>query len=109
MANFTHYSLFETGKSTIVDFAPLPAGGLVELLSELHQRLVGEKTNYCVGISDGTLHPGASQIGFQLNFGKSKLTLILMTRGAVADHAGELASEGNASAALAAAAASIEV
>lgn len=102
--DFTHYSLFESGR-TMADFAPLPAGGLPALLQQLHSRC-GVGSNMCAAITRGTLHPDGNQISFGISLaGREKFLLILMTLTACREHAAELAAEGNTeSAALAAAA-----
>jgi len=99
---FTHYSLFEAAGKTLRDFAPLPSGGLSDLLADLHGRTLPGDPNYCCGIGRGTLHPSGEQVSFSLDVnGTPKFFLILFTPQACRDQAVELESEGNASAVLA--------
>lgn len=100
---FTHYSLFDgvSGK-TLRDFAKLPSGGLPELLAEMHRIIIPDEPSCCISVTKGTLHPDGQQMSFGLGKKQNvEFTLILMTSSCVAEHAVELASEGNDSAKLA--------
>ena len=97
--DFTHYSLFD-GTKTVADFQPLPAGGLREILADLHRQCATAPNN-CVRVGDddsgafGCLHPDGEQVSLKIG---RRFLLILLSQDAIAGHAIELSAEGNESA-----------
>jgi hypothetical protein len=104
-AGYTHYSLFQ-GTKTLADFAPLPAGGLPELLADLHRRAAPELPNHCLGIGVGTLHPNGEQMSFSVDIRREPVfSVILFTPAALRFQLNELSAERNTESAAAAKAA----
>lgn len=102
---YTHYSLFGPNHELIEEFEPLPGGGLPALLGDLRDRALPDAPNHCIGVGDGTLHPGGHQVSFRIQVrGETRFLLILFDRDALHAQSAELAAEGNASADKAAAA-----
>ena len=103
---YTHYSLFTPDNKTLADFEPLPAGGLPELLHDLHGRAIPDAPQNCLGIGTGTLHPDGQQVSFSIDRRQQPVFfVILFTPKALRSQMIELSNERNTASANKAAAA----